>query len=71
MTEDEWIGWRKGPIGREWERLLKKEAEGEDAPYFPDSVEKTALAAAHLHGFLEALELALSIEPNFEDKDEG
>ena len=38
--------------------------------YDPASVDRTALAAANLHGFLEALDLALNIEPLFEDTDE-
>ena len=35
-----------------------------------DSVDKTALAAARMQGFAEGIELALGIEPNFEDDDE-
>ncbi len=68
LTRDDWTSWRNHPVSKIWRELLQREAEDMQVTmYHPDSVEKTALACAHLTGVIEGIELALGIEPEFMD----
>ena len=70
MTREEWYSWRRDPRAKVWEERAQKEVDDMQGTfYFPDSVDRTALAAAHVAGMIEMAELLLNLEPNFEDED--